>query len=230
MSAVHSDTPLTVLYMPAYEQSAAAEADRSWFASQGITVADSSRWLRGNVTYADGWATGRLVRIPAAEITAAYGDGRLRPTDVLLLTDGVPAEVPFVRGIITLTPATPNSHVAILARNQQMPFAWVQNADEQQRILQLDGRPVLLRVGNGRVDVSRLDDPLQPSSRGRLAHGAANAGPGQHHSPDGIRQVAGGCDRPDARQHQVLRRQGQQLRPVAAHDPGQFAAGDGVLV
>ena len=166
VSAVRSDTALTVLYMPAYEQSAAAEADRSWFSSQGITVADSSRWSRGNVTYADGWATGRLVRIPAAEIKAAYGDGRLRPTDVLLLTDGVPAEVPFVRGIITLTPATPNSHVAILARNQQIPFAWVQNADEQQRILQLDGRPVLLRAGNGRVDVSRLDDPLQPSSVG----------------------------------------------------------------
>jgi len=166
VSAVRSETPLTVLYMPAYEQSATAEADRSWFASQGITVADSSRWVRGNVTYADGWATGRLVRIPAAQISAAYGDGRLRPTDILLLTDGVPAEVPYVRGIITLTAATPNSHVAILARNQQMPFAWVQNADDQQRILQLDGRPVLLRAGNGRVNVSQLDDPLQPTTVG----------------------------------------------------------------
>ncbi len=145
VSAVQSDTPLTVLYMPTYEQTAAAEADRSWFASQGITVADPSRWMRGNVTYAEGWATGRLVHVPAAQISAAYGDGRLRPTDILLLADGVPAEVPFVRGIITLTPATPNSHVAILARNQQIPFSWVQNADEQQRILQLAGQPVLLR-------------------------------------------------------------------------------------
>ena len=164
VSAVHSDTALTVLYMPAYEQSAAAEADRSWFASQGITVADSSRWVRGNVTYAEGWATGRLVRIPAAQINAAYGDGRLRPTDILLLTDGVPAEVPYVRGIITLTPATPNSHVAILARNQQMPFAWVQNADDQQRILQLDGRPVLLRPAAGGWTCRSWTTRCEPSS------------------------------------------------------------------
>ena len=164
VAAVQSDTPLTVLYMPAYEQAAAAEADRSWFASQGITVADSARWARGNVTYAEGWATGRLVQIPAADIKAAYGDGRLRPTDILLLTDGVPAEVPYVRGIITLTPATPNSHVAILARNQQLPFAWVQDAAEQQRILQLAGQSVLLRASLGRVAVSRLDAPLTPSS------------------------------------------------------------------
>lgn len=163
-SAVQSDTALNVLYMPTYEQATAAEADRGWFASQGITVADSSRWLQGNITYSEGWATGRLVLVSAAQVTAAYGDGRLRPTDILVLTDGVPAEVPFVRGILSLTPATPNSHVAILARNQGIPFAYVQDAEEQQRISQWDSLPVLLRTRLGRVDVSRLDDPLQPSS------------------------------------------------------------------
>jgi hypothetical protein len=164
VSAVQSAQPLTVLYMPTYEQTAAAEADQGWFASQGITVADSSRWMQGNVTYAEGWATGRLVQVPAAQISDAYGDGRLRPTDLLLLTDGVPAEVPFVRGIVTLAPATPNSHVAILARNQQIPFVWVQGADEQQRILQLAGQPVLLRASAWRVRVSPIDNPLEPAS------------------------------------------------------------------
>lgn len=163
-AAVHSDQPFDVLYMPSYEQTAAAEADRSWFQSQGITIADSTRWMQGDVSYSDGWASGRLVNIPAAQITAAYGDGRLKPTDILLLTDGVPAEVPYVRGIITLVPAVPNSHVAILARNQQMPFIWVQNAADQQRILSLVGRSVLLRASSSKLDVAPLDDPMLPSS------------------------------------------------------------------
>lgn len=162
-SSVDSDVPLTLLYMPTYEQSAAAAADRAWFETQGIVVADPSRWQRGDVTYADGWATGRLVRVPAAQITAAYGDGRLRPTDILLLTDGVPAEVPYVRGIVSLVPATPNSHVAILARNQQIPFAWVQNPAEQQRLVALAGHAILLRADSGSIVVSPLDEPLAPT-------------------------------------------------------------------
>ena len=145
VASVQSDTALTVLYMPTYEQASAAESDRSWFAERGITVADPSRWVSGNVTYAEGWATGRLVRVPAAQINAAYGDGRLRPNDILLLTDGVPAEVPFVRGIISLAPATPNSHVAILARNQRIPFVWLHDAKQQAHLAALDGKPVLLR-------------------------------------------------------------------------------------
>lgn len=162
-ACVHGDGPLDVSYMPSYEQTAAAEADRTWFESQGITLADSTRWMKGDVAYADGWATGRLVNIPAAQIPAAYGDGRLKPTDILLLTDGVPAEVPYVRGIITLVPAVPNSHVAILARNQQLPFVWVQDSAEQQRILSLVGRSVLLRASSTRLDVSPLDEPLPPA-------------------------------------------------------------------
>lgn len=158
--SVTSDSPLELLYMPSYEQSAAATADREWFQSQGITVTDSTRWMSGDVSYADGWATGRLVNIPASQITAAYGNGQLKPTDILLLTDGVPAELPYVRGIITLVPAVPNSHVAILARNQQLPFIWVQNAAEQQRILSLVGHTVLLRASSLRLDVAPLDEPL----------------------------------------------------------------------
>ncbi|MFO0869666.1 MAG: PEP/pyruvate-binding domain-containing protein [Pirellulales bacterium] len=161
-AAVQSEVPLKVLYLPSYEQSAAAQADQEWLAEQGITVTDSTRWMRGDVAYADGWATGRLVNIPAAQIPAAYGDGRLRPTDILLLSDGVPAEVPYVRGIITLVPAVPNSHVAILARNQQLPFIWVQNPAEQQRLRSLVGHSVLLRASAARIDVAPLDEPLLP--------------------------------------------------------------------
>lgn len=110
-------------YMPAYEQARATEADRPWLAANGVAVSSPERWATANACYASGWAVGTLKYFAGSEIAAAYADGRLLPTDILL-TDGVPAEVPFVAGIITLTPATPNSHVVILARSQQVPVVF----------------------------------------------------------------------------------------------------------
>jgi hypothetical protein len=96
------------------------------------------------------------VFVPGAEIAAAYSAGTLKPTDVLL-TDGVPAEVPFLAGVLTLTPATPNSHVAILARNQRIPFAWIVRESERTRIQALVGREVLdACVEYGRISSARF--------------------------------------------------------------------------
>ena len=50
--------------------------------------------------------------------------GRLTPDDILVLTDTAPAELPFVAGILTLQPSTPNAHSAILARSYGVPFAY----------------------------------------------------------------------------------------------------------
>jgi hypothetical protein len=99
--------------------------------------------LQGDVCYAEGWALGRLVSAPPGEIDAAYADGRLRPTDILLV-EGVPAEIPYVAGIITLEPATPNSHVAILARSYRIPFVYVADAPAALRLRNLVGQEVIL--------------------------------------------------------------------------------------
>lgn len=135
-------------YLPTFEQAAVAERDRDYFAHHGIEVASAQRWFLQNVSYSDGWALGRLLFVPAEEIADSYRAGTLKPTDILL-TDGVPAEVPFVAGIVTLSPATPNSHVAILAQSYGIPFVYIRIAEQQDKIRELVGREVVLRT---RVD------------------------------------------------------------------------------
>ncbi|MFP6875625.1 MAG: PEP/pyruvate-binding domain-containing protein [Roseibacillus sp.] len=132
-------------YMPTYEQSDAAERDRVYLVGHGIEVSSPERWIGGTVCYSSGWALGRLVFVEASEIDEAYASGALLPTDILL-TDGVPAEVPFVAGIVTLAPTTPNSHVAILAQSYGIPFVYLREPSEQQRVMALNGREVVLRT------------------------------------------------------------------------------------
>ena len=112
-SRVQAPADVQMFYFPTYEQQATASANRDWFASQGVPLSSTARWAKGNTCYSQGWAFGRLNYIPAGNIAGAYHNGSLRPGDILL-TDGVPAEVPFVAGILSLAPSTPNSHVAIL--------------------------------------------------------------------------------------------------------------------
>ncbi|MDB6132129.1 MAG: uncharacterized protein JWM59_372 [Verrucomicrobiales bacterium] len=144
-NAVHAGSGAEALYMPVFEQSAAARRDAEALAALGVTVASVDRWLLPHHIYSSGWALGRLKFFPAAEITAAFADGRLLPTDILL-TDGVPAETPPVAGILSLEPATPNSHTAILAQSFGIPFVHLPDAVDQARARALDGRKVILRA------------------------------------------------------------------------------------
>ena len=58
----------------------------------------------------------------------------------------MPAELPFVRGIITLSPAGGSSHVAILARASGVPFAYVSDPALVDDVLALDGMETLFAV------------------------------------------------------------------------------------
>src|SRR5688572_24593872 len=120
-STVITPVPYEALYLPSFEQTDPANADRAWFQDNGIQIASADRWARNDACYALGWAIGTLKFFAPSEIEAAYADGRLLPTDILL-TDGVPSELPYVAGIISLAAATANSHVAILARSYNVPF------------------------------------------------------------------------------------------------------------
>lgn len=142
----HDIPPAKALYVPAFEQAEVAERESAWFRQRGIEVGAATRWQFGDVCYSEGWALGRLVYVPAAEIEVAYRTGRLGPGDILL-TDGVPAEVPFVAGIVTLVPATPNSHSVILARSFGIPMVYPSEATARAALRALDGREVVLRVG-----------------------------------------------------------------------------------
>ncbi len=136
-----------------------ASENSDWFASQGIALGSTARWAEGNTCYAQGWAFGTLKFFPGDRIADAYQSGLLEPGDILL-TDGVPAEVPFVAGIISLVPSTPNSHVAILARTYESPFVYLALADDAQFAQELVGHRILLTAydkEDGTSEVKLID-------------------------------------------------------------------------
>ena len=158
-SKIAAPADVEAFYFPTYEQQAVAAANRDWFASQGIPLGSTARWAEGNTCYSQGWAFGPVKFFPGDRIASAYHSGALKPSDILL-TDGVPAEVPFVAGIISLVPSTPNSHVAILARTYAVPFVHLVLAEDAQRAQDLVGRRILLTAydkADGTCEVKLID-------------------------------------------------------------------------
>ncbi len=167
-STVVAPADVTPFYLPAFEQSPTALIDEAYFREHGIRVSSVQRWVTADQVYASGWALGRLRVLPATQIHAAYADGRLSPRDILV-TDGVPAEVPFLAGILTIVPATPNSHVAIQAQAYGIPFVYVAGPAGQAHLAELDGREVVLqatlRSGFARVSVLVAEEALSETLR-----------------------------------------------------------------
>ncbi len=130
-------------YFPTYEQTATARANHDWFEEHNISISSAARWAEGNVCYSNGWAIGELKYVEGTGIHNAYLSGQLEPDDIVL-TDGVPAEIPFVAGVISLSPSTPNSHVAILATTFCVPFIHLAVPEDADRALQLLGHKVAL--------------------------------------------------------------------------------------
>jgi hypothetical protein len=144
--AVIAPAGTRAFYFPAFEQTQVAQMREDALNAQGIYLGSVYRWLSGDQVYASGWAVGRLRFVTAANIDASYAQGRLRSMDILL-TDGVPAHVPFVAGIISLAPATPNSHVALFAGANDLPFAYIDDGARQQQVKQWDGHEIVFRAG-----------------------------------------------------------------------------------
>lgn len=147
-----------VFYLPSREQEAETRAGLHHFTERGFAVAGLDRWVTVPTCYSPGWALGRLAPVPAAEIPAALADGRLAFGDILV-TDRVPAELPVLAGYLCFEPATPNSHVALLARSLLLPFAHASSAGLQAEIASLYGREVLLVVSetNGACRITLQD-------------------------------------------------------------------------
>ena len=157
-ASIFADPGIQAFYFPAYEQMATAEANRDWFQAQGITISSTERWAEGNTCYSDGWALVELKYVEGNNIEYAYRAGLLKPSDILI-TNGVPAEIPFVAGIISLSPSTPNSHVAILAKTFGVPFVHLAVAEDANRAQQLVGHRIVLRAFDkfGGVEVKLID-------------------------------------------------------------------------
>jgi hypothetical protein len=170
-AVIEAPPGMRLFYFPIYEQQAVAEANREFFAQRGIALGSSARWLADDECYSPGWALGRLAWVPPGELSAAYADGRLRPDDLLLL-EAVPAEIPPVAGVLTLAPATPNSHVAILARSFGVPFARVAAEAAQAELKTWASQEVALRVEQDawgcRVKAVNVQGQLTPEQRAEL--------------------------------------------------------------
>jgi hypothetical protein len=166
-STIQPLNELNVSYIPTYEQAAVAEQNRAFFAARGIELGSLTEWDTGANAYSTGWAIGRLRFVPANQIEAAYSDGTLKPTDILL-TDAIPAELPYVAGILTLAPSTPNSHVAILARSYGVPFVYLAEPELRaqaeaytNRVIALTAFPGYPQVTIRLLDLSTNDPALR---------------------------------------------------------------------
>lgn len=157
-AAIDSAAAVPFFYFPTFEQQESAEENRTALADRGIVLGSTTRWLSGDVCYNFGWAHGRVVFVAGEDIADAYADGTLKPTDILL-TDGVPAEIPFVAGVLTLAPSTPNSHVAILAGDWEIPFAFLSQSDSVAAAQALVGREAVLRATTlfPRLSITEVD-------------------------------------------------------------------------
>ncbi len=144
-ASVVAEPDVQAFYFPTFEQTESAEQHREFFAQHGIEISSTARWAINNPCYSNGWALGRLKYFEAHQIESAYLTGQLDAGDILL-TDGVPAEIPLVAGILTLSPSSPSSHVAILANTYGVPFAHLAKPADAQRALDLVGRRIVLRA------------------------------------------------------------------------------------
>ncbi|HVH45681.1 MAG TPA: hypothetical protein VM925_25175, partial [Labilithrix sp.] len=166
---------LRPFYMPTFEQSGAAQREKAWLEANGVAIGSPDRWLVGDACYATGWAFGKAKYIAGADISKAYLEGRLK-TDDVLVTDGVPAEVPYVAAIVSLSPSTPSSHVAILSKTWGIPFVFPNDQAARERIRGLDGREIALRTsadvagdGSCRLDVVEPRGTIDAETRAELA-------------------------------------------------------------
>lgn len=132
------------LYFPTFEQADNARENADYFLSHNIALGSIGRWQNTDACYSAGWALGRLVFVLGAEIAEAFLNGTLLSTDILI-TDGVPAEIPYVAGIISTTPGTPNSHVALLTRSYGVPFVYLSDVVDSVAALALVGQEIVLR-------------------------------------------------------------------------------------
>jgi hypothetical protein len=160
-----------MFYMPTFEQKEAAFSEEDLFRERGYPVDSPSRWVVQDALYSKGWALGRLQSISADDLDAAFSNGTLLATDILIL-DSVPAEVPPVAGIISLSPATPNAHVAILSQSLGIPFAFVADQHQQSQLMEWIGDDALFIAGENEqgVDIKtlRVGTQLTDSQKAQL--------------------------------------------------------------
>ncbi len=148
--SIHSLTPIDVYYMPTFHQTQVAQTTIAELEATGVKVDTADRWSPGAGIYSPGWAMGRLVYLESSEIEVAYITGELTSQDILI-TDGTPAEIPRLAGVISLSPSSPSSHVAILAAAYGIPFAYLKDPSQRETAMSLTGKRIYFAANRGFV-------------------------------------------------------------------------------
>ncbi|MCH8215718.1 MAG: hypothetical protein IH892_02980 [Planctomycetes bacterium] len=169
---VLTSSHVQAFYFPTFEQEEVTQDHAEWFESQGIALGSTARWVTGNTCYSKGWALGELKYVTANSIDTAYRNNELKPTDILL-TDGIPAELPYLSGIISLVPSTPNSHVVILARAYSIPFVHLALQEDADLATELEGHKVLYSAfddfyGMPQIKLISMNDILDDATADKI--------------------------------------------------------------
>lgn len=67
------------------------------------------------------------------------------------MTDGIPADLPSLAGVLSLSAATPNSHPVILARARLAPFAYLTDPASRSHARQLINKEIVYQAGDSSV-------------------------------------------------------------------------------
>ncbi len=117
---------------------------------------------------APGLAYGTLTFVPAADLESTPLGAR-----VIVVTDEVPNDLPFVGGLVTEAFQTPLAHVNLLSKNRGTPNLALRAARSDPRFAALFGQLVRLEVQTGGFVLSAAD-PAEAE-----AYWATLAGPGE---------------------------------------------------
>jgi hypothetical protein len=107
--------------LPSSSQRASILSNLSYFQSQGVRVRELSEFVTNNAVHVQGWSTGTLKFVAAADLNAAIQAGTITP-DTILVTDAVPRDLPPVAGFISLVPSSPNSHAVLRLQSASSPY------------------------------------------------------------------------------------------------------------
>jgi hypothetical protein len=139
---------VTFVYAPTRSQASCTNESSTAFAAAGFEVVPTSTFGGGDdgvTCYSNGFGVGRLVAVEGAIVQEQFAAGVFGADDIIVL-DVVPAEVPAVRGIISLSAATPASHVALLATQAGIPFVSVDSSQATQVQTWL-GQDIVMQAG-----------------------------------------------------------------------------------
>ncbi len=157
-------------YMPVFQQTSVAARNRDYLEQRGIPVSSPAVWAPTFQCYSQGWAMGTLRFVEADRIEEAYLSGELKHTDILM-TDGIPAELPYVAGIVSLSPASPGSHATLLAESYGIPFTYLSSVERVANAVELIGQEVIFDLDqNCRMHLlgteGRIDDSIRDYLQG----------------------------------------------------------------